>query len=129
MHDFAETAVLPEHMRPDRIDNVADAAAEEQGRYGEYVRLLDDLPVLVDIVREPPRVPPKDFRRGERPDVRKAPRGDAAQLREQHAGEIARHYAEYVEICAGLDAVERAGPHRAARKPRAKKKRAKRTKR
>ena len=129
MHDFAATAVLPEHMRPDRVDNLADAAAEEQGRYGEYVRLLDELPVLVDVVSEPARVPTKDFRLGERPDARKAPRDDAAQLRERHAGELACHYAEYVEISAALHAVERAGPHRAARKRAPKKKRAKRTKR
>jgi hypothetical protein len=127
--DFAETAVLPEHLRPDRIDALADAAADNQGRYQEYVRSLDELPVLVDVVREPPRVPLKDFRLGQRPDARRAPRDDAAQLREQHAGEIAERYSEYVELCAHFAAAERAEPKKAAPKRAAKKKRAKRVKR
>jgi hypothetical protein len=128
-NDFAETAVLPEYLRPDRVDTLADAATEHQGCYQEYVHVLDEVPVLVDVVREPPRVPVRDFRLGQRPDVRKAPRDDAAALREQHAGELARHYEEYVEICAGLVGAERAGPKKAARKPGPKKKRAKRAKR
>lgn len=129
MHDFAETAVLPERLRPDRIDALADAAAEDQGSYQEYVRVLDELPVLVDVVSEPPRVSIKDFRLGQRPDARKAPRDDAAQLREQHAGETAARYAEYVDLCANLAATERAGPQKAGRKRDPKKKRAKREKR
>lgn len=128
-NDFAETAVLPEYLRPDRVDTLAGAATEHQGCYQEYVRVLDEVPVLVDVVREPPRVPVRDFRLGQRPDVRKAPRDDAAALREQHAGELARHYEEYVEICAGLVGAERAGPKKTARKPGPKKKRAKRAKR
>jgi hypothetical protein len=128
-NDFAETAVLPEYLRPDRIDTLADADTEHQGCYHEYVHVLDEVPVLVDVVREPSRVPVRDFRLGQRPDVRKTPRDDAAALREQHAGELARHYEEYVEICAGLVGAERAGPKKAARKTGPKKKRAKRTKR
>jgi hypothetical protein len=129
-NEFAETAVLPEYLRPDRVDTLADAATEHQGCYQEYVRVLDEVPVLVDVVREPPRVPVRDFRLGQRPDVRKAPRDDAAALREQHAGELARHYEEYVEICAGLADAERAGPKKAPRRhPGPKKKRAKRAKR
>jgi hypothetical protein len=128
-NDFAETTVLPEHLRPDRIDALADAATEHQGCYQEYVRVLDEVPVLVDVVREPPRVRVKDFRLGQRPDSRKAPRDDAAALREQHAGEVARHYDEYVALCAGLVGAERAGPRNAARTPGPKKKRAKRAER
>ncbi len=132
-HDYAETAVLPEHLRPDRVEALDDAAAEAHGRYQEYVRSLDEVPVLVDVVQEPPRVVVRDFRLGQRPDVRKAPRADAAVLREQHAAEVARRYAEYAEICAGLDASSRAGPRRApaksSRKKSAQKKRAKRAKR
>jgi hypothetical protein len=121
--DFAETAVLPEYLRPDRIDALADASAEEQGRYREYVRMLDEVPVLVDVVREPQRAAIRDFRLGQRPDVRKAPREDAALLREQHAVDVERQYAEYVEISAGLSATEHAaktGPKRGGQKKRAK---------
>src|SRR5262245_46224687 len=97
-NEFAETAVLPAHLRPDRIEALDDAAAEAQGRYQEYVRSLDEVPVLDDVVREPPHVAVRDFRLGQRPDARKAPRDDAAALREQHAGDVAVQYAEYVEI-------------------------------
>lgn len=132
-HDHAETAVLPEHLRPDRVEALDDAAAEAHGRYQEYVRSLDEVPVLVDVVQEPPRVVVKDFRLGQRPDTRKAPRADAAALREQHAAERAQQYAEYVEICARLNDSSRAGPRRApqksGRKTRPQKKRAKRAKR
>ena len=46
--DFAETAVLPGHLRPDRLEALDNAVAEAQGRYQEYVRSLDEVPVLVD---------------------------------------------------------------------------------
>ena len=132
-NDYGETAVLPEHLRPDRVDALDDAAAEAHGRYQEYVRSLDEVPVLVDVVQEPPRAIVKDFRLGQRPDARKAPRNDAAALREQHASDMARHYAEYVEICVGLGDARRSGPRMApvknGRKTRAQKKRAKRAKR
>jgi len=132
-NDFAETAVLPEHLRPDRLEALDDAAAEAQGRYREYVRLLDEVPVLVDVVSEPPRSIVRDFRLGQRPDARKAPRDDAAALREQHAGDVAVQYAEYVELDGSLTKTERAPPRKAAAKTRrkaaAQKKRAKRAKR
>ena len=128
-NDYAETVVLPEHLMPGRIDTLADAAAESQGRYQEYVRSLDEVPVLVDVVREPPRVAVRDFRLGQRRDERKAPRDDATQLREQHGGEIEQQYAEYATISAGLVSTNRAGPRKTARKNGAQKKRAKRAKR
>ena len=131
-NDFAETAVLPAHLRPDRLEALDDAAAEAQGRYQEYVRSLDEVPVLVDVVREPPRVVVRDFRLGQRPDARKAARDDAAALREQHAGDVAVQYAEYVALDGALTKTERA-PRKAAAKTRRKtptqKKRAKRAKR
>ena len=131
--DFAETAVLPAHLRPDRLEVLDDAAAEAQGRYQEYVRSLDEVPVLVDVVREPPRSAIKDFRLGQRSDSRKAPRDDAAALRELHAGDVAAQYAEYAELTGALKTTERAPPRRAAaktaRKAGAQKKRAKRAKR
>ena len=132
-NDYAETAVLPEHLRPDRVEVLDDAAAEAHGRYREYVRSLDELPVLVDVVQEPPRAVVRDFRLGQRPNARKAPRSDAAALREEHAGDMARQYAEYAETCAGPGDASRAGPRPApvknGRKSRAQKKRAKRAKR
>jgi hypothetical protein len=132
-NDFAETAVLPAHLRPDRLEALDDAAAEAQGRYQEYVRSLDEVPVLVDVVREPPHVAIRDFRLGQRPDARKTARDDAAALREQHAGDVAVQYAEYVELTGALTTTERAPPRKAAaktiRNSGAQKKRAKRAKR
>ena len=129
MHDFARTVVLPEHLRPDRSDSLADATAEDQGCYDEYLRVLDELPVLVDVVSEPPRVRIKEFRLGQRPDARRAPRDDAAELRERHAGELAARYAEYVELCARAPGAQRVSPQQVERKRAPKKKRAKRAKR
>jgi hypothetical protein len=128
-NDYAETAVLPAHLLPARVNALADAAAESQGRYQEYVRSLDEVPVLVDIVREPERVVVKDFRLGQRRDQRKAPRDDAGELREQHRRELEQQYAEYAAICAGPVSTKQAGPRKAARKSGAQKKRAKRAKR
>jgi hypothetical protein len=132
-NDFTATEVLPAHLRPDRLEALDDAASEAHGRYQEYVRSLDEVPVLVDVAREPPRVTIRDFRLGQRPDARKAARDDAASLREQHAGDVAAHYAEYIEISRPLTTTERAPPRRAvaktARKQGAQKKRAKRAKR
>ena len=129
-NDFTATEVLPAHLRPDRLDVLDDAASEAHGRYQEYVRSLDEVPVLVDVAREPPRVTIRDFRLGQRPDARKAARDDAAALREQHAGDVAAHYAEYVEIDGALKATKRAPPRKvAAKKTGAQKKRAKRAKR
>ena len=71
--DYAETEVLPPHLRPDRVEALDDAAAEAHGRYQEYVHSLDDVPVLVDVVSEPPRSASKDFRLGQRSDGRCAP--------------------------------------------------------
>ena len=130
---FAETTVLPTYLRPDRVEALDDAAVEAQGRYQEYVRSLDEVPVLVDVVKEAARVGVKDFRSGQRANARKTPRDDAAALRDQHVGDVAAHYAEYVEISGAWKTTERAPPRRAAaRKPAkrgAQKKRAKRTKR
>jgi hypothetical protein len=132
-NDFAETAVLPTHLRPDRLEALDDAASDAQGRYREYVRSLDEVPVLVDVAREPPRAAVRDFRSGQRADARKAPREDSAALREQHAGDVAVQYAEYAELIGGVTtaepAPERKAPPRNVRRPSARKKRAKRAKR
>ena len=128
--DYEETAVLPEHLRPDRLDALAGAAAEAQLLYQEYVRSLDAVPVLVDVVREPPRVAIKDFRLGQRRDARKAPRADGTELREQHARDLATQYAEYVALDGEAAAAEpRQAAAKSRRKSRAQKRRAKRAKR
>jgi hypothetical protein len=130
--DHGETAVLPEHLRPDRIDALAGAAAEAQTLYQEYVRSLDEVPVLLDVVREPPHVEIRDFRLGQRRDERKAPREDGTELREQHARDLAQQYAEYVEMDAEAASAQCAEPRQAAgktRRSRAQKRRAKRVKR
>jgi hypothetical protein len=121
-NDFAETEVLPSHLRPDRIEALDDAAAEAHGRYQEYVSSLDEVPVLVDIVQTP--------QRSGRPDPRVS-RSDAVMLREQHANDVAAHYAEYIEISGALTTTERAPPRRAAAQDEsgAQKKRAKRSRR
>jgi hypothetical protein len=132
-HDYAATEVLPSHLRPDRVEALDDAAAEAHGRYQEYVRSLDEVPVLVDIVSKPARAATKDFRLGQRRDARKAARDDAAALREQHARDVAQRYAEYVEIDASLATTERAPPRQSdgegAQDRAAQKKRAKRVQR
>lgn len=132
-NDFAETAVLPTHLRPDRREALDDAASEAQGHYREYVRSLDEVPVLVDVAREPRRAAVKDFRSGQRADARKAPREDSAALREQHTGDVAVRYAEYAELIGAVTTTEPA-PRREAssekpRKSAGQKKRAKRAKR
>jgi hypothetical protein len=54
-HDgYADTEVLPSHLSPERVETLEDAAAEAHGRYDEYVRFLDAVPVLDEVVREPP---------------------------------------------------------------------------
>ena len=131
--DHAQTEVLPPHFRPDRVEVLDDAAAEAHGRYQEYVHSLDEVPVLVDVVSEPPRVASKDFRLGQRRDTRKATRDDASALREQHASDVGQQYAEYLEIGASLATTERAPPRQSAdesaQEPVDQKKRAKRVKR
>jgi hypothetical protein len=131
--DFAETAVLPTHLRPDRLEALDDAASEAQGRYREYARSLDEVPVLTDVAREPPRAAVRDFRSGQRADARKEPREDSAALREEHAGDVAVQYAEYAEMIGGVTtaepAPERKASPRDAGKPPGQKKRAKRAKR
>jgi hypothetical protein len=126
--DDAATEVLPANLAHNRLDTLADAAAELHGRYQEYLRLLDEVPVLVDVVREPARAPSTDFRLGQRPDTRKAPRDDAVALRDEHGGDVVRLYDEYLETCAALVTTVRSGPRKAARNPTSKKKRAKRAK-
>ena len=127
--DHAQTEVLPAHLSPARLDTLADAASDTQRCYQEYVRSLDEVPVLVDVVREPPRRVSNDFRLGKRRDERKSPRGEAEELREQHLHDLEQQYAEYVATSAAVGATKRAGPRKPARKSGTQKKRAKRAER
>jgi hypothetical protein len=66
--------------------------------YDEYVRGFDDVPTLTDpVALPPPRLVPPEFRLGERKDIRKRAREDAATLRETNAREQAHLYDEYLE--------------------------------
>jgi hypothetical protein len=91
-----KNAALPQALPPG--DRTA-AAGEEPGNnavYEEYLRGFDDIPVLQDAVRIPPRRhPPPDFRRGERRDVRQEPRPDAYSVREAIQAELELLYLEY----------------------------------
>jgi len=79
-------------------DRVA-VTSDEPGNnavYEEYLRGFDDIPVLQDAIRIPPRRhPPPDFRRGERRDVRDVQRPDAYAVREVSQAELELLYHEY----------------------------------
>jgi hypothetical protein len=64
--DYADTEVLLTHLSPDGVEVLDDAAAEAHGRYEEYVRFLDELPVLVEVVSEPPHGEKKRAKRVKR---------------------------------------------------------------
>jgi hypothetical protein len=68
-----------------------------QAHYDEYVRGFDEIPVLDDAVRIPPRrSPPPSFVRGERRSLRKEERDDDYALREANRAEIEALYGEYL---------------------------------
>jgi hypothetical protein len=95
--DYAKTAVLPPEAFSVAADEGRYAAAEvaEARDYEEYVRSLDDVPVLRDVILVPVTNGLRDFRTGERPDIRRRARPDSHSLREQHRAELEQHYAEY----------------------------------
>lgn len=88
----------PADYEPDDHGLDHSGADPASARYAEYLLLLDRVPVLRDVVQEPPHVPTRDFRRGERPDVRRQPREDAYVLRERHARDVDEQYAEYSSL-------------------------------
>ena len=77
------------------------ASSDEPGNhavYEEYLRGFDEIPVLQDAVRIPPRRPlPPSFVRGERRDVRQEPRPDAYSVRETGLAELELLYQEYAQ--------------------------------
>jgi hypothetical protein len=66
--------------------------------YDEYERGFDEVPVLDDAVRIPPRrALPPNFVRGERRDLRKQERADGYAQREAGIAEVELLYGEYVD--------------------------------
>lgn len=66
--------------------------------YEEYVRGFDEIPILDDAVRIPPRPPtPPSFVRGERRSLRKEERADGYSLREASLAELEALYREYLD--------------------------------
>ena len=66
--------------------------------YEEYVRSFDEIPVLEDVVRIPPRrMTPPNFVRGERRNLRQVERPDGYTLRESRLTELEEAYQEYVD--------------------------------
>jgi len=85
-----------------------------RAHYEEYVRGFDEIPVLNDAVRIPPRrSPPPSFVHGERRSLRKEERDDGYALRESNRAEIEALYGEYLAPKAGKPK---------GKQPRAKKK-------
>jgi hypothetical protein len=105
--------------RPARSLSVEGDEPADHSVYQEYVRGFDEIPVLEDAVRIPPRrSPPPSFVRGERRSLRKEERADGYELREANQAELEALYGEYL-------APTTATPKAAAPKrkpPRAKKK-------
>ena len=65
--------------------------------YEEYVSGFDEIPVLEDAVRIPPRrSPAPSFVRGERRSLRNEERDDGHALREANRAEIEALYGEYL---------------------------------
>jgi hypothetical protein len=82
--------------------STADAEPAGQALYEEYVRGFDEIPVLEDAVRIPPRrTLPPNFVRGERRDLRKQERSDGYLQREASLAETEWLYREYVVPTAG----------------------------
>ncbi len=90
-HDGAESAIA--------VDG-----APERELYDEYVCELDKVPVLTDLVAVTQRILQPDFRDGQRPDVRRAPRPDPLAVREAGAREAAVLYVEYSGVGNGTAA-------------------------
>jgi hypothetical protein len=78
-------------------DAIGSDEPADRAHYDEYVRGFDEIPVLEDAVRIPPRpVRPPSFVQGERRSLRREERPDGYSLREQHLAELEALYGEYV---------------------------------
>jgi hypothetical protein len=105
---------MPAAERPTGSLSLESDEPADHALYDEYVRGFDEIPVLNDAVRIPPRrSPPPSFVHGERRSLRKEERTDGYLVREATRAEIETLYGEYV-------APEAKKPKR--KQPRAKKK-------
>ena len=104
------------------------ATSDEPGNnaaYDEYLRGFDDIPVLQDAVRIPPRRPQApDFRLGERRDVRHESRPDGYAAREASQLVLELLYQEYTQPLAAVSTKAK----KKTAKPKAKRKAKKRSK-
>lgn len=83
--------------RPARRVSIESDEPADRVMYEEYVRGFDEVPILDDAVRIPPRSsPPPNFVRGERPSLRKAERTDGYSFRQASLAEIEALYGEYL---------------------------------
>src|SRR5690554_3510542 len=110
-----QTALLNAMLAVDAEVDAARDVATYYTVYDEYLRGFDELPVLQDAVRIPPRRLEPDFRLGERRDARKEPRPDAYIVREEYRAALERLYAEY---CAPPPAAKSRRKRAAKRRPR-----------
>jgi hypothetical protein len=79
-----------------------DREPADRETYDEYVRGFDEIPVLSDVVRTPPRrAQPPNFVRGERRDLRRAERPDGYSQREEGLADLERLYREYAAPASG----------------------------
>lgn len=118
----AAPSTLPSEPPPARSEPVErshqPAMGDANARYAEYLRVLDEVPVLLDVVSERPRVVIRDFRLGQRPNVRKGAREDAYAVREQQALELEYSYCEYVEHVGEGAAFVPPTPKKKAKRPK-----------
>jgi hypothetical protein len=112
--------------RPLKDPAAPNAELGNQADYDEYLRGFDRIPVLHDAVSVPVRTPPPpDFRRGERPDVRKDARPDSYTARQTNLAELDRLYAEYSDPSPAAP-VKQKKARTPKTKPRTKRKKARR---
>jgi hypothetical protein len=86
------------HERPMQSVFLGGDEPADLSIYEEYVRGFDEIPILDDAVRIPPRSPaPPSFVRGERRSLRKEERTDGYSLREASVTELEDLYREYLD--------------------------------
>lgn len=127
--DKLATPLEPTRPSESLAGSYQPALPEANARYAEYLRALDEVPVLLDVVSEPPRSQIRDFRLGQRPNVRKAAREDAYLVRRQQAEGLADSYAEYAAFLSASEDEEAATANAAAKKKAKRSKSGKRGKR
>jgi hypothetical protein len=99
--------------RPARRVSIESDEPADRAMYEEYVRGFDEVPILDDAVRTPPRSsPPPNFVRGERRSLRKAERADGYSFRQASLAAIEALYDEYLAPAAEPQAGKTSGSKR-----------------